>query len=75
LEPDEICSAGDYAQRARIVLREIAGRGRLPVVVGGTGFYLRALLEGLFPGPARDPGMRNRLMERESRRAGSCTGF
>lgn len=71
LEPGEICSAGDYARRARILLGEIAARGRLPVVVGGTGFYLRALLEGLFPGPARDGGMRMRLMEREGRRAGS----
>ncbi len=71
LEPDEICSAGDYARRARIVLREIVGRGRLPVVAGGTGFYLRALLEGLFPGPTRDERVRTRLMERERRRAGS----
>src|ERR1700687_3569782 len=71
LEPDQICSAGDYARRARIVLSEIAGRGRLPVVVGGTGFYLRALLEGLFPGPARNQSVRTRLMQRENRRPGS----
>src|SRR5262249_14881406 len=41
--------------------REIAGRGRVPVVVGGTGLYLRALLEGLFAGPPRSEEMRERL--------------
>ena len=45
-EPGELFTAGDYARAARTVLREIAARGRIPVVVGGTGFYLRALLEG-----------------------------
>ena len=40
IEPDELFTAGDYARVARAVLREIAGRGRIPVVVGGTGFYL-----------------------------------
>ena len=71
LDPSEICSAGDYARRGRIVLRDIAARGRIPVVVGGTGFYLQALLEGLFPGPARNEEMRARLLERERRRTGS----
>ena len=71
LEPHEVCSAGDYARRGRSALHEIAGRGRLPVVAGGTGFYLRALLDGLFPGPARDEVIRRRLMEREEHRPGS----
>ncbi|MDP8980541.1 MAG: tRNA (adenosine(37)-N6)-dimethylallyltransferase MiaA [Acidobacteriota bacterium] len=71
LEPHEICSAGDYARRGRSVLHEIAGRGRLPVVAGGTGFYLRALLDGLFPGPSRDDAIRKRLTEREEQRPGS----
>jgi tRNA dimethylallyltransferase len=69
-EPDEVFSAGEYARRARQVLREIAARGRLPVVCGGTGFYLRALLEGLFPGPERDEALRQRLAAREARRPG-----
>jgi tRNA dimethylallyltransferase len=71
LRPDEISTAGEYARRARAVLTGISGRGRLPVVVGGTGFYLRALLEGLFPGPARDDALRERLAARERRRPGS----
>ena len=71
LEPAETCTAGDYARLARPVLRDIAARGRLPIVVGGTGFYLRALLDGLFAGPARDDRLRDRLTLREARRPGS----
>ncbi|MFN3322271.1 MAG: tRNA (adenosine(37)-N6)-dimethylallyltransferase MiaA [Bryobacteraceae bacterium] len=70
-EPDEVFTAGDYARLARPILREIAGRGKLPIVVGGTGFYLKALLEGLFSGPQRDEALRMRLVERETRRSGS----
>jgi len=71
LEPDRVFTAGDFARVARTILHEITGRGRLPIVVGGTGFYLRALIEGLAPGPARDPGLRARLAAREARRPGS----
>ena len=70
-EPDQVFTAGDFARNARIVLHEITGRGRLPIVVGGTGFYLRALVEGLAPGPARDAGLRERLAAREARRPGA----
>jgi len=62
--PDEDVTAGDYARRARLVLQEIAARQRLPVVVGGTGLYLRALIEGLFAGPQRCEDLRNRLRSR-----------
>jgi tRNA dimethylallyltransferase len=61
LSPTEASTAGDYARRARAVLKEIAQRGKLPIVVGGTGLYLRALLEGLFTGPARSDDLRDRL--------------
>lgn len=69
--PDEVFTAGEYARRARAVLADVSGRRRLPVVAGGTGFYLRALLEGLFAGPERDPALRERLAARERRRPGS----
>jgi tRNA dimethylallyltransferase len=69
--PEEVFTAGDFARIARPVLRDIAARGRLPVVTGGTGFYLRALVDGLAPGPARDEALRTRLREREQRRPGS----
>ncbi len=66
----EAVTAGDYARRARAVLAEIAGRGRLPIVVGGTGLYLRALLEGLFPGPPRSEALRQRLRARVKAKTG-----
>jgi tRNA dimethylallyltransferase len=65
-ELDEAFTAGEYSRQARAVLREIAGsvpegRGKLPIVTGGTGLYLRALTEGLFAGPARQDELRKRL--------------
>lgn len=71
VEPDEPFTAGDFARRARLVLDQIRQRGRLPVVAGGTGFYLRAMIDGLFAAPERAPGLRERLAERERRRPGS----
>jgi tRNA dimethylallyltransferase len=59
--PDEAMTAGEYARRGREVLAQLKARGRLPIVVGGTGLYLRALLEGLFPGPQRSEELRQRL--------------
>jgi tRNA dimethylallyltransferase len=70
-DPDELFTAGEYARLARRAIAEITARGHLPVVAGGTGFYLRALLDGLFEGPARDQGLRDRLAAREARRPGS----
>ncbi len=64
VEPSGFTTAGQYARRAREVLREIQQRGALPIVVGGTGLYLRALLEGLFAGPERSEELRDRLRER-----------
>ncbi len=69
--PDELFTAGDYSRLARAALLEITARGNLPIVVGGTGFYLRALLEGLFEGPPRDQPLRDRLAGREKKRPGS----
>ncbi|HKS73162.1 MAG TPA: tRNA (adenosine(37)-N6)-dimethylallyltransferase MiaA [Terriglobales bacterium] len=70
VDPTETVTAGDYARLARQVLNEIRGRGRLPIVAGGTGLYLRALLEGLFAGPQRSEKLRERLRERASQRGG-----
>jgi tRNA dimethylallyltransferase len=66
--PVAYVTAGEYARQARQVLREIAVRGRLPIVTGGTGLYLRALLEGLFPGPGRSEDLRERLRTRAATR-------
>lgn len=60
-DPGQDFSAAEYAQRARAAVRDVAARGRLPIVVGGTGLYLRALLLGLFEGPSRDLALRRRF--------------
>jgi tRNA dimethylallyltransferase len=62
--PEEPFTAGDYARLARQVLNKIAARGHLPIVAGGSGLYLRALLEGLFAGPLRSEELRDRLRRR-----------
>jgi tRNA dimethylallyltransferase len=64
IEPTAYNTAGEYARSAREVLRAIQKRGAPPIVVGGTGLYLRALLEGLFPGPQRSEELRERLRQR-----------
>jgi tRNA dimethylallyltransferase len=61
LEPSEVYSAGLFAEAAREAIADIRSRRRLPLVVGGTHFYIRALLLPLFPSPPRDPQIRSRL--------------
>ncbi len=63
VSPASHITAGEYARQARKVLEEIKAREHLPIVAGGTGLYLRALLEGLFPGPQRSEELRERLRE------------
>ena len=64
VQPTGYITAGEYARMARQILGEIKSRGNLPIVTGGTGLYLRALLDGLFPGPPRAEELRKRLRER-----------
>jgi tRNA dimethylallyltransferase len=61
VEPTAVYSAAQYARDAAQRVRDISARGRLPVLVGGTGFYFRALVDGLFDGPGRDDAVRARL--------------
>ena len=64
VDPAGYITAGEYTRRARQALTEINSRGNLPIVVGGTGLYLRALLDGLFPAPQRSEKLRERLRQR-----------
>ncbi|HEY2914799.1 MAG TPA: tRNA (adenosine(37)-N6)-dimethylallyltransferase MiaA, partial [Candidatus Angelobacter sp.] len=66
--PQELVTAGDYSRLARQAIADVAARGHLPIVVGGSGLYLRALLEGLFAGPPRSEELRTRLRERATER-------
>ena len=61
VSPAEPYTAGDYSRQARGAVSAIAGRGHLPIVSGGTGLYLRALIDGLFAGPERSQALRDRL--------------
>jgi len=69
VEPTEEYSAARYAREAAAIIRDITSRGKLPILVGGTGFYYRALTRGLFEGPSRDEALRRRL-ERVAERRG-----
>ena len=71
VDPRSDVSAGEYARQARLTVAEIAGRAHLPIVSGGTGLYLRAMLEGLFAGPQRSEGLRDRLRRRAGIRGGN----
>ncbi len=69
--PNQPYTAGEYARDARKNLADIVARGKLPIVAGGTGLYLRALIDGLFPGPTRFESLRVRLREMEQERGSS----
>lgn len=71
VDPTQDVTAGEYARQARQALAEIKSRGQVPIVVGGTGLYLRALLEGLFAGPERSEELRERLRQRARQRGSS----
>lgn len=68
VDPDQPFSAGDWARHAREAIHGTTARGRLPIIVGGTGLYLRALLDGLFPAPLVEPALRDRLRTLAGRR-------
>jgi tRNA dimethylallyltransferase len=68
VDPAAEYTAADYARDAMAAIAGIRARGRLPILVGGTGLYYRALARGLFPGPGRDDQVRGRLDKMAARR-------
>jgi tRNA dimethylallyltransferase len=71
-DPLEEYSAARYAREAAAAIRDITGRGRLPILVGGTGLYYRAVIRGFFPGPSRDVALRARLDRVADREGPEC---
>jgi len=67
VNPDEEFSAADFVEQGRGLIEEIWNRGRYPLLVGGTGLYIKALTEGLLDAPSGDPQLRSRLEEEEER--------
>jgi len=67
-DPTEVYTAAQFARDAARVIRGIHARGNLPILIGGTGFYYRALTRGLFPGPGADEDLRRRLNRVADRR-------
>ena len=70
-DPNETFSTGRFKKLADAAIADIHGRGRLPVIAGGTGLYLKALTQGLFEGPEADPALRERLFDQERREPGA----
>ena len=68
VEPTAEYTAADYARDASRVIAAVHARGRVPIVVGGTGFYFRALTRGLFPGPGKSDALREKLGRTADRR-------
>ena len=68
VDPTDEYTAAQFARDAARVIRDVHGRGKLPILAGGTGFYYRALTRGLFPGPGRDAELRARLESVAARR-------
>jgi tRNA dimethylallyltransferase len=71
-DPTEVYTAAQFARDAARAIREIHARGHLPMLVGGTGFYYRALTRGLFPGPGADETLRARLNRIADARGSEC---
>jgi len=68
LPPTARFSAGEFGTQARIVIKDILAAGRIPIVVGGSGLYIRALMDGFFEGKTWDPDLRHDLSDRADRK-------
>ncbi|AEH50708.1 tRNA delta(2)-isopentenylpyrophosphate transferase [Pseudothermotoga thermarum DSM 5069] len=71
VDPDEYFSAYDFRQMAINVIKDILNRGKIPLLVGGTGLYIDTLVRGIFDGVPKDEQLRQKLLEEEKSRPGS----
>lgn len=71
VEPSDTFSAGSYIDGVVPVIEGLHRQGKIPIVVGGTGLYIKAMTRGIFSGPSADWGLREELMSRENKDAGS----
>jgi tRNA dimethylallyltransferase len=71
VEPSEPFSAGKYRERVVPIIEGLHGEGKIPIVVGGTGLYIKAMTRGIFPGPSADWSLREELLAREKKDRGS----
>lgn len=71
LTPAQEFNAADFRKRALRIIREIHNRNKIPLLVGGTGLYMKVLIDGLFPSPPKDEKLRRKLYMEEKKRCGS----
>ena len=70
IEPSEEFSVGRYIEMVVPIMEELINRGKTPLIVGGTGLYIRAMTRGLFKGPSADWSLRRQLMAKEEKQRG-----
>jgi tRNA dimethylallyltransferase len=63
--PDEVFNVADFKSRAEAIIQRLQTQDKLPILVGGSGLYIKAVIDGLFVGPGTDWSLRERLKERE----------
>ncbi|MFO0754638.1 MAG: tRNA (adenosine(37)-N6)-dimethylallyltransferase MiaA [Thermodesulfovibrionales bacterium] len=71
VEPWEFYSTGEYVRKVENIISGLHGKGKIPLVVGGTGLYIKAMTRGIFTGPSADRELRNALLHEEEQTAGS----
>jgi tRNA dimethylallyltransferase len=70
IEPDETFSTGKYVEMAIPIIEDLHTRGKIPVIVGGTGLYIKAMTRGIFSGPSADWKLREELLSMEEEEGG-----
>lgn len=69
-DPDQEYNAAEYGQHAREKIEKLLQQGVKPIIIGGSGLYIRAIIDGFFDGPGKDPEIREKL-EREAKESGA----